>query len=112
MDRDGAFVSQEASAVSMKHSFSPLISPQTFYAVAEGEIDRRVMVMKTRESDENEDNMVMAQRRDLELGSVVNLRLLWDECPTSLTLQTESEETRKFVMKNWNQFSSTKDSYI
>ena len=98
MDRDGAFVSQESPLVSMKHGFSPLISPQTPYlavkeeplispqtfyaAVKEEEIDRRVMMMTTKESDENEDGMIMAQRKDLELGPIVNLRLLWDECPT------------------------------
>ena len=31
------------------------------------------------------------------------IRDRWNECPSSLTLQTESEETRKFVTKNWNQ---------
>ena len=55
MDRDGTFVSQEQHVVSMKQGFSPLISPQTLYAaVKEEEIDRRVMDMKTKESDENE----------------------------------------------------------
>ena len=42
------------------------------------------------------------QRKDAELGAIVNFRLASDEAPKNEELQTESELTKKLVTK-WNQ---------
>lgn len=71
----------------------------------EEETDVEVFVVRkdeARTSDLVGEDLRQRQRKDAELGAIVNFRLASDEAPRNEELQTESELTKKLVTK-WNQ---------
>ena len=71
----------------------------------EEETDAEVFVVRkdeARTTDLVGEDLRQRQRKDAELGAIVNFRLASDEAPKNEELQTESELTKKLVSK-WNQ---------
>ena len=62
-------------------------------------IEQKIRAMSSKEADAQNDSMMIKQRRDVELGAVVNLRLLWEERPSGDILSRESELTKKLALK-------------
>ena len=64
-------------------------------------VERKVRAMTMKESDKSGDDMMMQQRKDVELGPIVNLRLLSDERPSDDILSRESADTK--IALKWDQ---------
>jgi len=70
----------------------------------EDEVFNEVKVLRKKESSISSlvgESLHFRQQRDPKLGAIVNFRLRSDEPPSNTELQTESELTKKLVMK-WN----------
>jgi len=71
----------------------------------EVETNAEVFVIRTDEGDTSDlvgEDLRLRQKKDADLGAIVNIRLASDEFPNNEELQTESELTKRLVTK-WDQ---------